>query len=378
MKRIGFLGAYSIDNTGDQLLGYAVRRAFRARVPNAEHVVFAPELRGNFWRHAWDAPRGIDAPITRIPADDGVRWAKGLDALVIGGGGILRLEPDFRPFVLGDPSRWNPKTPAAWNALGAEATPAYLADRKDDYARVARCCEKLAYVSVRNALTARFVRRCGFSGEIHVVPDPTLLLDLPEDDFAEHTLREARVDTSAFVVGVSIGTSLRDGRASFFYNELFTTLAKLVSKRAIEVVFLPFGEIYGDSELQRKALAAVPGAKIVGDLGALDRWRVVGAFDLYVCTRWHAMLAAFAQNVPFLVIDEYFSDATASSKIREFIADNDLEELYLSPFVSMRPAAKLDDALSIVGGDFSFEARRASMRAALAKHYDAMIRALAL
>ncbi len=106
----------------------------------------------------------------------------------------------------------------------------------------------------------------------------------------------------------------------FFYNELFSTLSKLVAKRSIELVIMPFGEIYGDSELQRMAHAAIPGAKIVtARLTALERWRLVGALDLHLCTRWHAMLAAFAQDVPFLVMDEYLCDATASSKIREFI-----------------------------------------------------------
>lgn len=376
--KIGFLGAYSIDNAGDQLLGYAVRQTFRARLPRAEQLLFAPELRGNIWRHAWNDARGIDAPITRISADDSVRWAKGLDAVVIGGGGIIRLEPDFRPFVLGDPRKWSRDIRAAWNAVGAEATPAHLVDHRADYERIARCCETLSYVSVRNELTARFVRRCGFAGHVDVVPDPTLLLDLPESDDGERVLRAAGVDTSAFVVGLSVGNAVRDVRAQHFHAELFSTLAKLVAKRSVEVVVLPFGEIYGDTELQRIAHKAIAGAKIVtAELGALDRWRLVGALDFYVCARWHAMLAAFAQDIPFLVMDEYLSDATASSKIREFVTDTDLDALWLSPCLSMHPAAKLDNALSITGEDaFSFVPRLSAMRARLERHYDAMIAAL--
>jgi hypothetical protein len=378
MKRIGFLGAYSIDNAGDQLLGYAVRQAFRERLPEAQQVLLAPAMRGNLWRHAWDAERGLDVPVERIPADDSVKWAKGLDAVVIGGGGIVRLEPDFRPFVLGDPDRWNPKIPACWNAVGSEATPAYLADHGGDYRRIARCCETLSYVSVRNALTERFVRRCGYAGEVHVVPDPALLLDVPETDFAERTLRDAGVDTDAFVLGLSVGTSLRDPRTSYFYKELFGALGKLVARRAVEVVIFPFGEIYGDTELQRMAHAAIPGAKLVdAKMSALDRWRLIGALDLYLCTRYHAMLAAFAQDVPFVVMDEYLSDAMASSKIREFIADGELEGLYLAPYLSMHPAAKLENALSIVGADdFSFHDRLLSMQDRLRGHYELMIAAI--
>ncbi len=379
MKKIGFLGAYSIENAGDQLLGYAVRQTFRARLPNAEQIVFAPELRGNFWRHAWNETRGIDAPITRIAADDSVKWAKGLDAVVIGGGGIIRIEPDFRPFGLGDPRKWNRDVRASWNAVGAEATPAYLAAHSADYERIARCCETLSYVSVRNELTARFVRRCGFGGEVNVVPDPTLLLDLPESDLPDRVLRKAGVDTTAFVLGLSVGNAIRDVRAQHFFTELFSTLSKLVAKRTLEVVVFPFGEIYGDTELQRLAHKAIPGSKMITEeLGALDRWRLVGALDFYVCARWHAMLAAFAQDVPFLAMDEYMSDATASSKIRELVVATDLDALWLSPCLSMHPAAKLDNALSVTGSDdFSFAPRLATMRERLERHYDAMIAALA-
>ena len=377
MKRIGFLGAYSIDNAGDQLLGYAVREAFRERLPGVKQTLYAPAFRGDLWKHAWDAERGLGVPIERVPADDSVRWAKGLDAVVVGGGGILRLEPDFRPFQLGDPKKWDRDVPAAWNALGAEATPAHLAAHQADYARVARCCETLSYVSVRNELTARFVRRCGFRGEVHVVPDPALLLELPESDFAERTLRAAGVDTSAFVVGLSVGTSLRDARTSHFYTDLFGALSKLTAKRAIELAIFPFGDMYGDTELQRMALSALPGAKLVETkMSALDRWRLVGALDLHVCTRYHAVIAALAQDVPFLVMDEYLTDATASSKIRELVVEHALEAFYLSPHLSLRPAAKLDNALSILDGEFSFEAPLATMRKRLRAHYDAMIASL--
>jgi len=375
--KIGFLGAYSIENAGDQLLGYAVRQSFRALLPDAEQIVFAPELRGGFWRHAWNESRGTGAVVTRIPADDSVKWAKGLDAVVIGGGGILRLEPDFRPFQLGDPRKWPRDVPAAWNAIGAEATPSRLAGHEEDYARIARCCETLKYVSVRNELTARFVKTCGFGGEVNVVPDPTLSMELPEDDTAERILRAAGVDTSAFVVGLSVGTALRDVRAQHFFKELLDTLARLVAKRAVEVVVFPFGEIYGDAELARAAHGAIPGSKLVTEsLGALDRWRLVGALDFYVCARWHAVLAAFAQDVPFLAMDEYLSDLTASSKIRELIVDTGLEALYLAPCISMHPAAKLENALALAD-DLAFTEQRAKMQARLHAHYAAMVRSLA-
>jgi polysaccharide pyruvyl transferase WcaK-like protein len=380
MKRIGFLGAYSIDNTGDQLLGYAVRRAFRERVPGAEQLLFSPALRGDMWRHAWTPERGIDAPVRAIPADDSTAWAKGLDAVVIGGGELIRLEPDFRPFLLGEASDWDPSIPAAWNSVGAEKAPAYLVDQKPTYRAVKRCCEALAYLSVRNETTARFVRRCGFSGSMRVVPDPTMLLSLPagEEERGEAILRGAGVDTDRFVIGVSVGTSIRDGRAGPFYKDLLAALAS--QGKTTELVLFPFGDVYGDVELQRLAHRALPTAKLIeARLTAVDRWRLIGALDLHVCTRYHAMLAAFAQDVPFVVLDEYLSDVGGASKIRDFIVASELEGFYLCPFLSTQPGKKLKNALACSqDSELSFVARLQTLQMELEAHYDAMISALGL
>jgi hypothetical protein len=380
MKRVGFLGAYSIDNTGDQLLGYAARQALRERVPGIEEVLLAPAFRGDMWRHDWGRARGIDAEIRKIPAGEGTAWARGLDAVVIGGGELVRLEPDFRPFLLGEASEWNPEIPAAWNAVGAENAPAGLDEQRPTYRAINRCCEELAYVSVRNGATARFVRRCGFEGEVHVVPDPTLLMRLPpvDGDRGDAILRDARVDVGRFVVGISVGASMKDPRAAAFYKDLFAALAGL--GRTCELVLFPFGDVYGDVELQRAAQRALPAARLVAPpLGALDRWRLVGALDLYVCTRYHAMLAAFAQDVPFLVLDEYLSDVSATSKIREWVAANDLEGAYLCPFLSARPAKKLARVIAASEDDASrFEARREILARELGAHYERMISALGL
>ncbi len=379
MKKIAFLGAWSIDNTGDQLLGYAARQAFRELAPAAEHVLLAPALRGDVWRHAWNAERGLGLDIKKLAPDDSTKWARGFDAVVIGGGGIIRLEPDFRPFLLGEAADWNAKVPAAWNAVGAEGIPAYLASQRAACRAVKRCCETLAYTSVRNAASARFLRQCGWAGAVHVVPDPSLLMTLPDAgaDRGERLLAEAGVDTGRFVIGVSVGASVKDPRAAFFYRELFSAIAAV---RDAAVVLFPFGQVYGDTDLQRVAREALPGARLIeAPLGALDRWRLAGALDFYVCTRYHATLAAFAQDVPFLVLDEYVSDAGGTSKNREFVVENDLDALYLCPQISTRPRQKLENAIELAReGALSFAPRLAALRADLLAHYARMIGALGL
>lgn len=179
-------------------------------------------------------------------------------------------------------------------------------------------------------------------------------------------------------MGISVGTSIRDGRAGPFYKELLATLA--TQGKGAELVLFPFGNVYGDGELQRVAHQALPGAKLIeAKLGALDRWRLIGALNLHVCTRYHAMLAAFAQDVPFVALDEYLSDVGCGSKIRDFVVANELEGFYLCPFLSTQPKKKLDNALSIARDpELSFVGRLRTLQKELGVHYDSMTRALGL
>ena len=323
MKRIGYLGAYSIDNTGDIVLSYAVRQSVAELLPSSEPRLLSPAFPHAFWGHAWDRDRGIDLEITAVPPDSGVEFADGLDALIIGGGGIIGLEPSFRPFLLGTPERWDAaRVPAAWNAVCSQNEPWYLAGQAEAYQTVKTCCEKLSYVSVRNRTTANFLRRCGFAGRIELVPDPSLLLVPPTGCELDAVLQENGISPRKYLLGLSVGAAVQDPRASGFFADLLGTLAKLLrnNQAELEVVIFPFGQVYGDEQFQLAAAAQIPGAKrIVTRLRPMDYWRLIGRMQAYVGTRYHAMLAAFCQDVPFLVLDEYLSDAVCSSKTREFI-----------------------------------------------------------
>jgi len=382
MKRIGFLGAYSIDNAGDAIVGYATRQAVRALVPDAEHVVLSPAFPHAFWNHAWDRDRGIDAPVVAIPADDTLEWARDLDALVIGGGGIINLDPSFRPFLLGRPEDWDVTKPAAWNGVCSQNQPWYAGAHLDAYEAVRQCCEKLRYVAVRNRTTLTFVRRCGFDGTVHVVPDPAFALEVPAsvDASVDGMLAELGAGSDRLLIGVSIGPSIKDPRTVPFFRQLFATLAELQRDPTLRVQFVvfPFSHIQGDDPIIEEVAAHLPGAVIVRRrLAPLELWRMIGRMGVYVGCRYHAVIAAIAQNVPFLVLDEYLSDAVASSKTRELIADLGLEPHYLCPFLPSSPAWKTEQIVR-AHTSVSFTGRLAELRARIRTHYAQMLAALGL
>ncbi len=382
MTRIGFLGAYSIDNAGDAIVGYATRQAMRALRPDAEQIVFSPAFPHDLWHHAWDRERGIDAPVVPVPADETMDWARDLDALVIGGGGIINLDPSFRPFLLGAPRAWDPARPAAWNGVCSQNQPWYAGAHVDAYEAVKTCCEKLRYVGVRNRTTLTFVRRCGYEGEIHMVPDPAFALAVPPDvvESVDRVLTEHRIEGDRLRIGISIGPSIKDPRTAPFYRHLFATLAALHQEATLRVQFVvfPFSHMQGDDPVVDEVASYLPDAIVIRNrLAPLELWRLIGTMSMYIGVRYHSVIAAISQNVPFLVLDEYLNDAMASSKTRELVSDLGLEPHYLCPYLPTSPAWKTEEIVR-AHAQVSFVGRVAELRDLIRTHYEKMVAALGL
>jgi polysaccharide pyruvyl transferase WcaK-like protein len=360
---VGVLGAWSIDNAGDALIGLATRRALRARFPTATIRAFAPKFPGAHWRHDASATYGMDGPIELVPVDD-LAWTRELDALVIGGGGIVNFAPAFRAFLLAAPGLAD--LPVAWNGVCSQNTPAYAAS-VSDRELVRHCCDRLAYTSVRNRTTQTFVRACGYEGELHVVPDAAF----------DAVLGDPPARTQPFTLALSLGNAVEDARAAGYYEALFAEVGALVAARDGRLVLVPFGGLYGDIALVQRAATKLDGAEIIRPASPLEAWRAVGEADLYVGARLHAVIAAIAQDVPFVVADEYLSDQMATSKLRELIVDLGLEPHYTCPFITRTPAPKLAFAARAIGTR-PFSAIVAAQRARLDEHWSAMGRALGL
>lgn len=347
--RVGLLGAFSVDNPGDVFLGRAARAALLRSGVAVE--LFAPRLSHPSWGHDWSGARGVGAPITPVPPGGSLEWTRGLDALIIGGGGFLLPHPEHDVF-LGAGAH----CPTAWNgvcALNGDLTnPAWMA-------KLRAGCAALAHVSVRNAASRDVLLRSGFGGEVAVIPDVALGLDLPAVDVGD-VLARAGVDGRRRLVGLSVGRSVRE--------PFFARLAGALAGLDADIVIFPFGNVYGDAEHARVAAAALPRAKWIREpLAPLALAGVIARMSLYVATRFHAMLAAFLQDVPFLVLDEYRPGADRTSKIYELIKELGLEHRYLCPRLGGEPAAALDRPAP------DLAPARAALRARLDAHHRLML-----
>ncbi len=340
MPTVGLLGAFSIGNAGDALLGLAGRQALERLLPDARVELFAPRFAGPSWAHDFEGTR-LGFPIHPVEPGAPLDWASDLDALIVGGGGILNFAPAFRAFLLGGADPWT-GPPAAWNAVCSQGA-AWYAVSDSDRALVARCAAALRHVSVRGAHTLKLLRGCGYDGPAAIVPDPAFGF---RDDGAGGRADELLgLEPGRFLIAVTVGNGLADRRAAGYYAALAATITTLARERDARVVLLPHGTVYGDVALSQAFAARVPGAR-VAELGPLALWRVIGRAGLYAGARLHGVIAALAQRTPLLVIDEYFSDHTATSKLRELVWDHDLEAAYTSPFITRDPAPKIALALA--------------------------------
>jgi polysaccharide pyruvyl transferase WcaK-like protein len=368
MPALGLLGAFSIDNAGDALVQLATRTALARILPGADVRVFAPRLTGRLWGHEFSARRGLGARVREtVPG-----WTDELDAVIIGGGGLLAAAPAFAPFRFADATTRGVTVPAAWNAVCSQG------DVPDAVvlAELARACERLAYVSVRNRASERVLRRAGYAGAIAVVPDVALGLDPPAAGAGRRILDALGVEPGRFVVGVSVGNALADAGAAAFFAQLLDAIAAVPDAA---VVVFPFGRVYGDDRLARVAADRIPGARLCAlDLDPVERVDLIAAVDFCVCARLHAVVAALVGDTPFVVVDEYARPDRDSSKIRELVTDAGLEQRYLTPR-DARPGdvvrARIADARA---GATSFGELRRGFRDRLDRHYRDMVAALGL
>jgi hypothetical protein len=146
----------------------------------------------------------------------------------------------------------------------------------------------------------------------------------------------------------------------------------------VTVLVFGFGHIYGDDRVAEALAKALPRAHLLARrLEPLELWRLAGRLDFHVCTRFHALLAALAQDRPFLVLDEYRRAAGDSSKIHALCRAEGLMTRYLAPYLSERPAPRLVENLEAArAGRTTFAPLVATLRARVTRHFADLAAAL--
>ena len=132
------------------------------------------------------------------------------------------------------------------------------------YAQIRGACDRLRYVSVRNATTEHLLRRCGVTRPIAHIPDVAIAYTPDADTATEHGADGLLARGTRPLVGLSVGRTIDAAATAAFADALLSTLDGLAAggARSISCVF-PFGGVYGDAAFARSAARRLPHARLL-------------------------------------------------------------------------------------------------------------------
>lgn len=313
--RVAQWSGSDVINYGDQLFPLISKQQLAARLPNLEMTCFAPT--GNSALPPGGPPvfpLGLDN--TPESAQRREYFARHFDAILIGGGDILRfdrVEPGYtfsedrqvpRPYHPFLDFLWEyEKQPnVLWNCVGA--TSPFESTRR---LLVRKACSHVGYMSVRDEVTRGYLLEAGVEGEIHVVPDTGILLaELIRSRVSEEKARELLAsrgvgsDARGVLCFQCAPGFLRDGEKT-----VAQALRRVADEHDLEVVLLPVGLCHGDLDALRRVQVA-SGERftlVEGIEGPLEIGAVIGACDYFVGSSLHGNLTALSFAIPHLIVN---------------------------------------------------------------------------
>src|SRR5438270_3390741 len=342
--RIALWNGSGLDNVGDQLINAVTRKQLQARIPEGRFQSFSP----------WP---GSVTP-QRLTIDKKGYWnAHGqFDAIVVGGGALIGGPPFLDPvnqfFLLGPyPERFQDPALIVWNAMCSDAqTLAPTEERWRKFVRTAT--ERVSLLTVRNSRTCSFLRDCGVTKPIKVVPDVAVLAAEPWDRpqtkgklrigfapgrpvFPENFLE--KIAANAFSNLGSINPEVvrivpYSPDAGFDDHQYAASLANRLNEIPDADFFL-FGSdsMYGDSITAALMAQKLDGSTYVplsDPLGA-DTISTSRSMDCIIAFRLHSCIMALMVGTPFIAVDLYRNEITGTSKLHQLMKDAGLESRYL-------------------------------------------------
>ena len=268
MKKIGILHDNISGNIGDVAIGLSVKKILRKM-----NVEFDELVPGRFYSNDYEA-------------------------IVIGGGNLIRPSPDFFYDKFKIPGNH------ILNTCGIVDAPSDL-----------HFLDNYRYVSVRSTADKKKIHY--LKREVKVVPCTSMLLD-NVDDF------------SLPIEKPSIGIHLMPG---FMRKEDEEQFIEWISSLGLNVYFLPVTHYNLDFIYLNSLRSKIVGSKIIPLLKAQEVFTIIGKFDYFVSSSLHGAIFSYVHNVPFIALDRY-----EDKKIRFFMEDRDLGQHLFTDFHELKNA----------------------------------------
>jgi len=292
--RVGISGSYGGRNIGDEAILEGIIKELRQSVP-VEITVFTRDPKDTLRRHGVErAVLARDLSREEVRAD-----IEALDALIIGGGGIL-FDKEAEVFLREARIAQELGIPVVIYAVGAGPLTTRSAREL-----VAESLERAAVVTVRERRSQQLLEQLHIRREILVTADPAFLLEpvpLPADALDREGLVKGRP-----VIGLSVrepGIAAPDLDEHHYHQLLADAADYMVYRYDADLLFMP---------MERRVLDLQQSHAVVSKMARADRATVlkreytagellsfVGRLDLAIGMRLHFLIFAALQGVPFV------------------------------------------------------------------------------
>ena len=263
-KKVGILYDNISGNTGDSAIGISVRK-----ILGDLRVQFEELVPGRF-----------------NPQD--------YQAIIIGGGYLLRHSPDF--FY----DKFKVPGPHILNSCGILSNPADL-EYLNDY----------LYISVRSQGDKRKIPY--LTNEVKVVPCTTMLLN----DLANVGIKICQPS-----IGINLGPGLIDDPIS---------LIRYLSKLPFHIYLLPITHYNYDFKHLAKLHRQVKNSKLLPVLKPEEIFTIIGKFDYFISASLHGAIFSYVHGVPFTL-------AETQDKMTFFMEERGIEEYLFKDFNGLKTA----------------------------------------
>ena len=291
--RIGISGSYGGMNLGDEAILEGILGGLRASVP-AEVTVFSMNPEDTLARHRVEHA----VPVRTLTRKEVTPALRGLDLLILGGGGIL-FDGEAEPYLREVQLAHEMGIPVLLYAISAGPL-ATSASRRA--VRDALNAAPSTVITVRDRQGYRLLEDVGVTQEIHLVADPAFLLEPEELPLSALEAEGVRFDRP--VVGFSVrepGPAAPDIDPEQYYALLANAADFIVERFDGEVLFVPMEKFdlqhsHGVMAHMRYPERAEILKRRYSSRQILD---LIGRLDFAIGMRLHFLIFAALGGTPF-------------------------------------------------------------------------------
>jgi len=307
--RVGISGSYGGLNLGDEAILHVMLAELR-KAGSMEVTVFSRNADDTRRRH--DVERVLELRST--PRSDAAQVVRGLDLLILGGGGIL-FDGDVDMYLREVFLAHDAGTPVMVHAVGAGPLLDAGARR-----RVRDALQRAAVVTVRDRYSRQLLEEVGVTRDIEVTADPAVLLT-PEPLSLDDILRAEAIDPNARLVGFSVrepGPAAPTLDVEHYHRLLANAADFMVNRLDADIVFVPLEQRTFDIQHSHAVIGRMSHAQRAtvlrrqyspGQILSLLRH-----FEFSVGMRLHFLIFSALAGVPFVSLPY-------ARKVTEFVEE---------------------------------------------------------